>query len=111
MPNTSVPATGEAVPAGAADPLLSTILSYRDGCKAYADGLTEEDIDNDDTLFERTYGEQMRALTAWQDPATTPEGAIEALRLIKDERMITEPMGVAMVDAAIGYLEGKAVQQ
>lgn len=105
MPNPT-PATGEAMSARAADPLLSTIREYREGCKAYADGLTEDDLDGDEALFEQTYGPQMRTLTAWSDPATRPEGAIEALRLIKEERMLTEPMGIALVDAVIGFLEG-----
>ena len=92
------------------DPLLSTIRDYRAGCAAYRDDLTESDFDNDDDLFERTYAPPMRILTAWRDPAATPEGAIEALRLLKDERLVTEDIGFAMIDAVIGYLQGKAAQ-
>jgi len=91
------------------DPLLNAIKAYHAGCAAYSASSAEFEERNDEaTLVAATYGPPMTALCHWDAPATSSAGAIEALKLIKSESMLIDGMGEAMVDAAIGYLEGLA---
>ena len=93
-----------------ADPLLNAIQAYHSGCAAYSAASADfEERGDEATLVASTYGPPMTALCHWGDPARSPAGAIEALKLIKSESMLIDGMGEAMVDAAIGYLETLAV--
>lgn len=89
------------------DPLLSKIREYQRGLDEF--NRLAGDLDNDEcnALADRTYGPHLDHLSEWKEPATTFEGAMEALRI-----SLTDDGGVygceaaqRMVEAALGYLE------
>ncbi|WP_373503041.1 hypothetical protein [Aestuariivirga sp.] len=90
-------------------PLRETIAAYHGGYIAFC-AASDEEWDTDeghDALVERTYGPAYEALGKWGQPATTLQGAIDALRLAKQESddIMASPVVPAMIAAVIGYLE------
>lgn len=99
-----------AIGLAAYDPLLNAIKAFHAGCAAYsADSAEYEERGEEGVLVEATYGPPMKALCNWDTPAQSPASAIEALKLIKSEKMLIDNMGEAMIDAAIGFLEALPV--
>ena len=100
----AIPACGLAaiVPAAAmtADPLLDAINAFRAGDAAYAaqDGEDEEAI-------EATYGPPFRALSEWEQPATSLVAVREAVRLAVERGGICCPASEAALTAALAYLD------
>ena len=95
----------------AADPLVHAINNFRAGNAAFCK-LDEDEwpaLGGDDAVIEMTYGAPMRVLDEWEKPATSLQGAIEALKLIRDEQLMLEVMGDSMLAAALAYLEGLSV--
>ncbi|MCK8779054.1 hypothetical protein M0654_03550 [Rhizobium sp. NTR19] len=90
------------------DPLLDTIRAYQRGLEDFnrlAGGL---DNDECSALADITYGPHLDRLTEWNAPATTLEGAMEALRISVSDQGGVYGCEAAerMVLAALGYLEG-----
>lgn len=91
------------------DPILGAIQNYRDGLAAYNSkaefASTSED---EDALIAETYGPPMEVLDNWTAPATTFEGALEALRLARQEMHDFENSFTtkSLFAAAMAYLEG-----
>lgn len=107
MPNTPVPAAGEAMPAGIADPIIDAIKTYKEEVRKFA--AIPDDVlmaEGEDATVANTYGPHQDRLMSWSSPAATREGAIDALRLMIDEDAICSSMGEAMCRAALAYLEG-----
>jgi hypothetical protein len=93
------------------DPLLQTIRSYQAGLEDFNENAPRNGTgDALNHYAEGSYGPYLKKLTGWDGPATTKEGAIEALRLA-----LTDDGGVygceaadKMIQAALGFLEGMA---
>lgn len=97
------------VPAGnQTDPIIAAIAAYRDGMRRFNE--TPFSDDESDKMIEVTYGPPMRTLMEWQEPARSQRGAIEALRMAKDEMShhADSDVAAAMVAAALAYLEEAA---
>ena len=95
--------------AAPADPILGAIAAYRTGCKAYADHpLTGTGEDTNDEIAEEIWGKHLDALTAWTDPAVTRAGAIEALRVAREQTTAFDNGGLCapMLNAALAYFDG-----
>lgn len=95
----------------AADPLVHAINDYRAGNAAFCK-LDESEwpaLGGDDAVIEMTYGAPMRVLDEWDQPAKSLEGAISALKLIRDEQLMLETMGDSMLAAALSYLESLTI--
>lgn len=89
-----------------ADPLLDTIRQFRAGEKAYNAIPMEHITDaNRDHLVQATYGAAMDRLDAWEAPALSREGAIEALKLMEEQDVFIDVIGESMRKAVLGYLE------
>ena len=109
MPNTIIPAAGEAMPvnrrlallgglsataalaavprahAGAEeghDPLVDAVRAYRAGLADF--NAKAPGDDETDAYAEVSYGRPMKLLEEWEEPAKTHRGALEALRLIAE---------------------------
>lgn len=85
------------------DQLLTAIREYRaayDAHDAYPDSKTDE----------AAFFKALATITNWNQPATTAEGAIEALRLVQFEAEDgQDPKFVnALVEAVVRYIEGRA---
>lgn len=90
------------------DPILSAINDYKDGCKAFC-AIPEEAMEQDeDGVIAQTYGRPMEVLENWDRPALTREGAVAALRLIRDEKVYIDGFGASLFFAALGFFEQEA---
>lgn len=87
------------------DPLLSAIHDYQASLAEFS-RLAHGDNDWDE-LAEVTYVPYLDALSEWSEPATTLEGAKEALRISLDEKdgVYGRDAAERMVRAALAYLE------
>ncbi|OJF97573.1 hypothetical protein [Pararhizobium antarcticum] len=91
--------------ATAYDPIISAIQAYKDGCVAFC-AVPEDEMEQDEeNVIARTYGAPMEILENWDQPAMTQEGAIVALRLMRDEHLYIDGFGGAMFAAALAYFE------
>lgn len=93
----------------AGDPLLSAIRAYQASINDFnrlANG------DNDwNEIAQATYALHLNALNEWTKPATSLEGAREALRItLTDEGGIygCDKACESMIRAALAYLEGRS---
>ncbi|KPH08856.1 hypothetical protein CO657_13575 [Rhizobium acidisoli] len=111
MPNTSVPAAAEGAPIFQ-DPLLILIREYRLALADFERNHPREDVAGADAYADATYGPFLARLQQWCGPATSMEGAIEALRLcMEDEFAIRRTDTVdRMVAAALAFLEKQATR-
>jgi len=91
------------------DPLLETIREYQDGL---SDWIRNSPDDNDGAMAfsDVTYGPPLARLQQWNQPATTKEGAIAALKLAIDDDNGVRGMEAEdrLMKAVLGYLEGIA---
>lgn len=88
------------------DPLLTKIKDFQAGLerlRSIKDTITTE---NEERLVAETYGPLLDQLTEWDAPAVTLEGAIEALKLMKQQDVMNDPLGEAMRCAVLSFLEG-----
>ncbi len=86
------------------DPLVGAIATYREGARR----LNELEDDGDAyTAATAATHTSYDILCAWHRPVTR-EGALAALRFIRDGDMIEESAGHTMLSAAINYLECSA---
>ena len=95
-----------------ADPLVDAIQAYRNGLVQF-DAISVDDLplQDEEAVAMATYGAPLDVLEAWDDPAPTREGAIEALKLVNEKMpphmipaecgMIIEPL----LRSVRGYLE------
>jgi hypothetical protein len=94
------------------DPLLDAIRAYHAGMAAY-NSISSEDwslYGGEEVVIEKTYGPPLEAIQQWERPATTRDGAIEALRLALEEASLfsAEDTVSRMLQAAITYFEQAA---
>lgn len=95
-----------------ADPIVGAIRDFRAGLAAF-NALPNEVTDkNEDQAINATYGPPQQILMDWEAPAKSHEGAVEALRLARDEAAEFAYSAISdnMVIAALAYLEGRAIQ-
>ncbi|MEH3125542.1 hypothetical protein [Agrobacterium cavarae] len=95
---------------GQPDPVINAIQAYRDGDKAFC-SIKEEDWDShggQEAVIEKTYGPPMRVLDNWNQPCTSMEGVIAALRHAAHEadQFSCSDSLTSMVHAVLAYLEG-----
>jgi hypothetical protein len=87
------------------DALLDTILCFRAETAAYnaAKYVSDEEANE---RAKATFEPWLEKLRAWEGPANSLEGAIEALKLARDEEASFEgePTVARMINAALGYL-------
>lgn len=109
MPNTSVPAGAEGMPANR-DPLLETIRAYRRAYEDFEHNHPREDDEATDKYADETYGPHLARLQQWRGPATSMEGAIEALRISLDDEGGVKDSDASdcMTSAALAYLENRS---
>ncbi|RJT36107.1 hypothetical protein D3227_20535 [Mesorhizobium waimense] len=90
------------------DPLIDAIAAFRAGLDDYDRNARLEDEEKLDAYAEASFGLPMTVIEEWERPATSKQGAIEALRLALDEMSSFEasPTVPPMVGAALAYLEG-----
>lgn len=99
-----------------ADPLLRAIEEWRAGDAAYPNhplakklDATQEELD---IAVAETYGPADTVLRKWDRPAVTFEGAMAALKLVREEAidnmMSCSEVLNSMLDAAIAYFDGRA---
>lgn len=93
--------------AGKPDPLLETITAFLDGCAAFGDLPSPTSKQEEETAVESTYGPYHDLLVEWNRPATTRQGAIEALSLAATELDDQGGPDIAhnMVAAALAYFQ------
>ena len=104
-------ATITALPTGSgfADPVYQAITNYSYGMNLFS-LIAEKDWDKaggERAVIEATYGPPLEVLINWEVPATSREGAIEALTFVSEEckDFFASPTILPMVLAALGYLE------
>ncbi len=138
MPNTHVPAAGEAMPAAnlnrrhailggltaaaaivaapkahgvedGHDPLLEAIIAYRAGLADFNAHWPDDD-DESDAYAQVSYGPPFDVLQEWEGPAKTRRGALEALRLIAEENIYfsESPIVGPLLAAALAYFEAQS---
>lgn len=84
------------------------INDYKDGCAAFC-AIPEEVMEQDeDGVIARTYGGPMKVLENWDRTVLTRDGAVAALRLIRDEKIYIDGFGASVFLAALGFLEQEA---
>lgn len=88
------------------DPLLELIRNYRNGVEEL-NAIPDEVFtrENEYQIYFDTYGRFETALDKWDAPALSLQGALEALKLIRERDMFDDTMGDPLLNAAIGYLE------
>ena len=87
------------------DPILTAIARYRAGLKDY-DANAPQDDAGAKAYIHVSYAPPMRVLEAWTEPAVSVDGAVEALRLARDENETGDSDIVgAMLSAALAYFE------
>lgn len=93
-----------------ADPLLSVSNAYKSGLAAFNaipdDILTRE---NEEQFVADTYADAHDQIAAWDQPAMTRDGAIEALRFMKEQDVFSDAFGEPLRRAVLGYLESLPV--
>ncbi|NKK41699.1 hypothetical protein [Rhizobium leguminosarum] len=89
----------------APDQLLALIAAYRAGMREFA-SLPFSTREEEDAAEERTVGPHSRALKNWTGPATSRQGAIEALKFMIEEDMFNDMAGKPLARAVIAFLEG-----
>lgn len=94
------------------DEIRFAISDFRNGCVAFGE-IDEADWDargGENAVVAATYGGPLAVLEGWTKPASTREGAIDALRLAKEENHAHADSRVAkaMVAAALAFFEGEA---
>lgn len=105
MPNTT-PATGEALPK--TETLLETIQAYR---AAFADFTANAPADDDaaySAYADKTYVPLLRKLDGWDEPASTFEEAVEALKTVNEAGGFYHcDAGERMISAALTFFEAQ----
>lgn len=90
----------------AIDPVVEAVQAYRAGMDDYnANAPVEDELAN--AYAAQTYEPPMRVLMAWDQPATTKEGALAAIEMALEERAQQEesPVETAMLRAVHGFLK------
>lgn len=90
------------------DPLVKAIEAYHAGNAAFLatpDNISDEEAD---AYAAKTYEPPMDDLIDWKQPARSEEGVLMALRLLRSEHLVLRGLGTSMLDAAIGYFEGRS---
>lgn len=87
------------------DPIIGAIQAYRNGSSAFNARPEYREKEDELKAIAETYGPPTKVLEEWTTPARTIEGALAALKLIRDD-VIIEHLGISLLEAAIGYLEG-----
>lgn len=105
-----VPGAGDIPPV---DPIIDAIRAFHDGNAAFC-AIKEKDWPKhggEESVIAKTYGPALDALADWEGPATTREGAMEALRLALKEwhEFSHSSCLTAMLAAAVAYFEGETV--
>ncbi|MGT2444497.1 hypothetical protein ACU4I5_18735 [Ensifer adhaerens] len=90
------------------DPLLAAINDYREGCAAYRE-LPDDSPDSDDAAAAATYGPALETLVNWTQQARSREAVVNALELIKCERLVMDGMATALIDACIPFIKGEMI--
>ncbi|RVH56250.1 hypothetical protein CN213_16005 [Sinorhizobium meliloti] len=85
------------------DPLIAAVAAYREGARRFNELPEAQDEGAAAALAHDAYDR----LCTWSHPLTR-EGALVALRFIRDRDMIAEDAGHTMLAAAINYLEVSA---
>lgn len=110
MPNATILAAAEGMPATdmrKLDPLLALIEAHRAGMREFA-GLPDTVIGKEeDAAYDNLIGPHSAALKNWTGPATTTQGAIEALKFMIEEDMFNDMAGKPLARAVIAFLEGR----
>ncbi|NTF35528.1 hypothetical protein [Agrobacterium rubi] len=94
-------------PRAPVDPLLATIQEFHSGLTRFNE-LEKETVTqaDEDRLVAETYGGPIDRLYDWDAPAVTLEGAIEALKLMKQQDVFSDRLGESMARAVLSFLEG-----
>lgn len=89
------------------DPLLVVIQQYNAGLAAYS-ALTVEELAalDEDEVINETYAPALAVLAEWDQPAMTFEGALAALKYIRDGEGL-DLVDTRMMKAALAYFEGQ----
>ncbi|MBX5020181.1 hypothetical protein [Rhizobium lentis] len=104
-PNGKWPAEEALIP-GNADPLLVAIDAYKLGCAHFCK-LSDDDPEDEEAAIAATYGPPMEVLEEWTCPARSREAIIAALEILKDEHLVLDGLGTALLDACLlGIKEG-----
>lgn len=91
-----------------ADPLSRAIQTYREANNHFRS--LPEDISQaeEQAVIADRIAPVEGLLSGWIGAAPTREAAIEALKLVLEEQMLSDTMGLPLVRAAIGFLEQSA---
>lgn len=91
----------------APDQLLALIAAYRAaGMREFASLPDFSTREEEDAAEDRTFAPHSRALKNWTGPATSRQGAIEALKFMIEEDMFNDMAGKPLARAVIAFLEG-----
>lgn len=104
-----VPAAAEAVTVR--DPIIDAINAYRTGMAAYNGREDFANREEEDAAIAETWGPPMAVLGAWDKPAVSRQGALEALRFAIEEaeEYSCSEMLTNAARAALRYFEQEAV--
>ncbi|MBL8577696.1 MAG: hypothetical protein JNK47_10750 [Mesorhizobium sp.] len=100
-------------PSSGTDPLIDAIKAFRDGLAAYnRHSYPKTGRGSEAKAIAETYGPASDRLQQWDGPALTHEGAVEALRLVKEELHDTrgDTIALNLTTAALAYFERTAAR-
>ncbi|MFK0688026.1 hypothetical protein ACFX5Q_07450 [Mesorhizobium sp. IMUNJ 23033] len=103
------PSTGSTAPETINDPLLDAIRAYRAGMDDYNVN-APDDSDEADAYAEISYAPSLEVLAEWEQPAKTYRGALEALRLVAEENVVSQASDIngPLLAAALAYFEAQS---
>lgn len=110
MLNETILAAAEGVSSSTAneiDPLLMLIEAYRAGMREFARLPDFASREEEDVACENTFAPHSEALKNWSGPATTTQGAVEALKFMIEEDMFNDMAGKPLARAVIAFLEAR----
>ena len=100
------------------DPIVDAVAAYREGLVEFNAFSRREDVTDDDrdAYVQLSYGPPMTALKGWAASAVPLLGAIEAVRLLRDELIEesrpdgTPTLEKSLLDAALAFFDRRSVQ-
>ncbi|PDS34847.1 hypothetical protein CO665_28245 [Rhizobium anhuiense] len=86
--------------------LLEVIAGYRAGMREFASLPKSLTGQEEDRAYDKLVVPHSEALKNWAGPATSRQGAIEALKFMIEDGMFNDMAGEPLARAVIAFLEG-----